>query len=315
MYLRCSLVTTLNEEIRVWQQGRGGEIKELATSCHRIHLASTSYFGYHKHRLVIEGSEGAKTIMHRFFIPRDWICQDRVSLMDEQARQIFHVLRLKPKAHIIVLDNSGWEYEVEIEKVTGKVVEGKVTRRDFCLSEPKIKITLYQALLKGDKFEFVLQKGVELGISAFVPLLCQNCVAGKPGENKIARWGRIIREAAEQSRRGLMPALHPMASFEEACDSASNPSILLWEAEESRSLSQILESHHFQNSQAVNVFVGPEGGFLPGEVEYVRPRGIIPASLGRRILRAETAGLLATSIVLYHKGEFEVGVETAEPTA
>lgn len=125
--------------------------------------------------------------MHRFFVPKNCICQDRVSLKDEQAHQISHVLRLKPKGHIVVLDNSGWEYEVKIETVTGKVIEGEVTRRDFCLSEPNTKITLYQALLKGDKFEFVLQKGVELGVSTFVPLFSQNCVAGKPGENKIAR--------------------------------------------------------------------------------------------------------------------------------
>ena len=128
-------------------------------------------------------------------------------------------------------------------------------------------------------------------------------------------WRRIVQEAAEQSRRGLLPDLHPLVFFKEACDLASNPSILLWEAEESKSPSQILKSHHFQNSQAVDIFVGQEGGFPPPEVEYVRSRGIIAASLGRRILRAETAGLLATSIALYHKGEFEVGVETAEPTA
>ncbi len=108
--------------------------------------------------------------MHRFFLPGELTGQDRVSLKGEQAHQVSHVLRLKPKDHILVVGNDGWEYEVEIEESAAELVRGRVIRKTLCTNEPGIKITLFQALLKTDKFEFVLQKGVELGVSAFVPI-------------------------------------------------------------------------------------------------------------------------------------------------
>ncbi|MCJ7744100.1 MAG: RsmE family RNA methyltransferase, partial [Dehalococcoidales bacterium] len=101
--------------------------------------------------------------MHRFFIPAEWIKQDRVSLTDEPAHQIIHVLRLKPKDHIILLDNNGWEYEAEIDQMSPGVIQGRVIGQRLGATEPSVKVTLYQALLKAEKFEFVLQKGVELG--------------------------------------------------------------------------------------------------------------------------------------------------------
>lgn len=243
--------------------------------------------------------------MHRFFIPKGWFERDRVSLKAEPAHQIADVLRLKPFDHIVVLDNSGWEYEVEIEKVSSELVHGKVIGKDFCPAEPGVKITLYQSLLKSDKFEFVLQKGVELGVSAFVPLISERCVVRKPGETKMQRWEKIIREAAEQSRRGLLPVLNTTISFKKACELAGRSAILLWEGEKSTSLRQILTSNSFQSASALNIFVGPEGGFAPAEVKYAESRGIVAVGLGRRILRAETAGLAAVSAILYERRELE----------
>ena len=117
--------------------------------------------------------------MHRFFIPKDWIEQDNVTITGEPLRQIGYVLRLKPLDRIIVLDNSGWEFEVEIERITKEQAKGKVVNKKPGQGEPRIKITLYQALLKSDKFELVLQKGVELGVTAFVPFVSERCVARK----------------------------------------------------------------------------------------------------------------------------------------
>ncbi len=242
--------------------------------------------------------------MHRFFIPSEWIRQSRVSLTDEPAHQIIHVLRLKPKDHIILLDNSGWEYEVEIDQMSPGLIQGRVIGQSLGATEPRVKVTLYQALLKAEKFEFILQKGVELGVSAFVPFVSERCVVRKPGENKLARWRKIIQEAAEQSGRALLPALHPVATFREACDSAHGASILLWEEERSLSLSRILKGPPFQASPTFNVFIGPEGGFPPAEVAYAESRGIVPVSLGHRILRAETAGLAVVVALLYERGEF-----------
>jgi len=242
--------------------------------------------------------------MHRFFIPPEWVKGERVSLTGEPAHQIVHVLRLKPKDHIILLDNSGWEYEVEIDQIGPGLIQGKVIGKCLSATEPRVKVTLCQALLRTEKFEFILQKGVELGVSVFVPFASERCVVRKPGENKIARWRKIIQEAAEQSGRASLPALHPVVSFREACDSACGASILLWEQEKSLSLSRILKELPFRASQTFNVFIGPEGGFPPAEVAYAQSHGIVPVSLGRRILRAETAGLAVVVALLYERGEF-----------
>jgi len=242
--------------------------------------------------------------MHRFFISSKSIKQDRVSLTDEPVHQIIHVLRLKPKDHIILLDNSGWEYEVEIDQMSPGLIQGRVIGKGLGATEPKVKVILYQALLKAEKFEFVLQKGVELGVSAFIPFVSERCVVRRPGENKLARWEKIIQEAAEQSRRAVLPALHPVVAFREACDSVHGASLLLWEEEKSLSLSRIIKEPLFRASPTFNVFVGPEGGFPPSEVAYAESCGIVPVSLGHRILRAETAGLAVVAAFLYEKGEF-----------
>jgi len=241
--------------------------------------------------------------MQRFFIPKDWIQQDTVTITGAPLRQIGYVLRLKPTDRIIVLDNSGWEFEVEIERITKEQALGKVITKEPGQGEPRVKITLYQALLKSDKFELVLQKGVELGVSSFVPFISERCISRKESAAKIERWGKIIQEAAEQSERVVLPVLHPLISFEGACRSVKSPALMLWEEEKSESLKQTLQNPPFKNATGISLFIGPEGGFPESEKELARQNGIAVASLGKRILRAETAGLAAVSAILYETGE------------
>jgi 16S rRNA (uracil1498-N3)-methyltransferase len=241
--------------------------------------------------------------MHRFFIPKDWFSQDSIIITGEPLHQIGYVLRLKPADHIIVLDNSGREFEVEIERITKEQVKGKVINKRLGQGEPAVKITLYQALLKTDKFELVLQKGVELGVTAFVPFVSERCVTRKASASKIERWGKIIQEAAEQSERLVLPVLYPAVSFVEACQSVKQPTLLLWEEEKRVSIKEILQSPSFKDATALNLFIGPEGGFPESEVELAKRQGIVIASLGKRVLRAETAGLAAISAILYDQGE------------
>ncbi len=241
--------------------------------------------------------------MHRFFIPADWVQNEMVAITGEPLRQIGYILRLKPTDRIIVLDNSGMELEVEIERITKAQATGKVISKKLGQGEPRIKITLYQALLKSDKFELVLQKGVELGITDFVPFISERCVSRKESTAKIERWQKIIREAAEQSERVILPVLHPLISFEEACRSVEQPALMLWEEEKSTSLKQTLQNPPFKNAARISLFIGPEGGFPESEKALARQNGIAVASLGKRILRAETAGLAAVSAVLYETGE------------
>ncbi|MBI2846730.1 MAG: 16S rRNA (uracil(1498)-N(3))-methyltransferase [Chloroflexi bacterium] len=244
--------------------------------------------------------------MHRFFVPPEWMRGESVIINDELSHQIGRVLRLKAGDRIVILDNSGWEFEVKLIRLGLERVEGEVVGKRPATGEPRIQITLYQGMMKGAKFEFVLQKGTELGVTAFVPMLCERSVA--MGRNKKeARWGRIIQEAAEQSRRGRLPILSPTVSFREACQKAQGFSLIPWEEESSRGLKAVLQSwltgKTADQPLAINLLIGPEGGFSPGEIAYAKGLDILPVSLGKRILRAETAGLAAAAAILYEVGD------------
>ncbi len=241
--------------------------------------------------------------MHRFFISNDSFAGDNISITGQPVYQITRVLRLKPGDHIIVLDDTGWECETVIESITRDIVQGRVIKKEPGIGEPKINLTLYQALLKTDKFEFVLQKGAELGVTNFVPFVSERCVVRKPSESRIERWNAIIREAAEQSRRTRLPVLHQVISFREACEQMNKPALILWEGEQSQSLAITMRSPQFSKTRTISIFVGPEGGFTQAETELARQHGIVPVGLGNRIFRAETAGLAAVSAIMYEKGE------------
>lgn len=245
--------------------------------------------------------------MHRFFLPENTFTRDAVVISGKLAHQLRNVLRLRAGDHIMVLNNSGWEYEVELAEIDRDKVKGKIVSKTIASGEPRTKITLYQALLKASNFELVLQKCTEIGVSTFVPIVCERCVAGKPDSRKLNRWQNIIREAAEQSRRGKLPAQHDVTSFKEACKSASGLSLLPWEGEKLRGIGEVLRNHSKADKNAeISVFIGPKGGFSSHEVELAQSRGIVPVSLGHRILRAETAGLVAATIILYQLGELNL---------
>ena len=253
--------------------------------------------------------------MHRFFIPPHWIDEDKVIIRGDQAHQLYHVLRSKLGDRIVVLDNSGWEYEVQLQHLSKEAVEGRILVCRPSSLIPKYNLTLFQAVLKGNKFDFILQKGTEIGITDFVPILCQRCIVTESepvNSRKMQRWQKIIREAAEQCRLGKLPQIHPTLSFEQACQKAVGFSLIPWEEEKSTSLRSLLHSDIFLQQitgpPKINVFIGPEGGFSREEVDLSRSYGIIPVTLGSRILRAETAGLVAATIVLYELGELGDGL-------
>lgn len=252
--------------------------------------------------------------MHRFFLPPNSIKGSSVTITGPQAHQVSSVLRLAPGDIVKVLDNSGWEYEVELSAFQEGSVKGTVRRKNLTTSEPRTKVTIYQALLKGSKLEFVLQKCTELGVVGFVPIVSERCVQGDVdavGEAKLRRWEKIVLEAAEQSRRGKLPRLGRPISFREACRDIEGMSLLPWEGEKVLGLKTALQKVQAGDDSkgrgprpfSVNLFIGPEGGFSANEAELAQSRGITPVSLGPRILRAETAGLVAAAAVLYEMGD------------
>jgi 16S rRNA (uracil1498-N3)-methyltransferase len=252
----------------------------------------------------------------RFFVQPDAIAQGAVTFVGPQAHQMISVLRMRPADRCFVLDNSGWQYEVELADLRPGEVRAKVLSRSLVTTEPRTKVTLYQAVLKADRFEHVLQKGTELGVVAFVPTICDRCVVGsfEDGRSgKLIRWERIIAEAAEQSGRGKLPVLQPGTIFRQACSQARGISLIPDEQEGSRRLREALRqlttnaAVETRNARprpfAVNLFIGPEGGFAEEEIEVARGYGIVPVSLGSRILRSETAAIAAASAVLYELGD------------
>jgi len=250
--------------------------------------------------------------MHRFFIPPEWINGQQVTLTEDIAHQIRHVLRMSAGDRLIVLDDSGWEREVELSRVAQNVVMGHVVEERLAAGEPRTRISLYQGVLKAQKFESILQKGTELGLVEFVPIVCERSVVGdlEDVDRKLGRWQRIIREAAEQSGRGRCPMLRPAMLFAQGCQRAMRSgglSLVPWEEEKTTSLRSALNAGEDEGKRpfSVSLFIGPEGGLTADEIKVARGYNAQPVSLGPRILRAETAGLVAASAILYELGDLE----------
>ena len=242
--------------------------------------------------------------MHRFFVPPEALAATpEVTLGGALAHQITRVLRLRPGDQIVLLDDSGGEALVRLTRVVPSRVSGEIERRQPGRGEPALHLTLYQAPLKGDHMAYVLQKGTEVGISAFVPLLTERAIARGVDERKLERWRQIIREAAEQSGRARLPALAPPLTLVGLATRAPDrPQFVLWEDETTRGLGAALQSLG-RPLPPLALIVGPEGGLSAAEVERLQSGGARPITLGPRILRAETAGLVAAAALFYAVGD------------
>jgi 16S rRNA (uracil1498-N3)-methyltransferase len=250
--------------------------------------------------------------IHRFFVPPEWIDGRQVTLGEGMAHQIRHVLRMRAGDRLVVLDDSGWERVVELTSVAKSVVIGHVIDERLAVGEPRTKISLYQGVLRAQKFEWVLQKGTELGLIEFVPVVCERSVVGdlEDVDRKQGRWGRIIREAAEQSGRGRLPVLRPATLFSQGCQRAKRAgglALVLWETEKTTSLKSVLTGDEEGQNRpfSISIFIGPEGGLTKEEIESAGSYQVQPVGLGPRTLRAETAGLVAASAILHELGDLE----------
>jgi 16S rRNA (uracil1498-N3)-methyltransferase len=244
--------------------------------------------------------------MHRFFISPDQVIGSIVHFNADQSRQISRVLRLRPGDHVVALDGAGQELEVALDSAAQAFASGSITDRRPAGGEPAVRLTVYQSLLKREKFEWVLQKGTEIGVTRFVPVITSRSLIRDPADSKpekLNRWRRIIKEAAEQSGRGMLPQLLRTEHFSSAAAGASRHdcAIIAWEGAVSETVRSVLK----QNDTALDVglFIGPEGGFDPAEVDEAISHHIFPVTLGPRILRTETAAVVAAALVLHELGE------------
>lgn len=244
---------------------------------------------------------------HRFFVAPESIQGEQVHLSEAGlVHQLSSVLRLRSGARVLLLDNSGSEYLVELDQIERKQAFGHVIEQRQSGNETAVALTIYIALLRGERFELVLQKGTELGVQRFVPVQFARSLGGdRADEKKMERWRRILREAAEQSCRARIPELHAPLSFEKAClDAQGARAFLLYEGT-SPPMRQILASSFAEAppEQGYALFSGPEGGITPDEHSRASEHGIIAVSLGPRILRAETAPIAATAALLFALGD------------
>jgi 16S rRNA (uracil1498-N3)-methyltransferase len=245
---------------------------------------------------------------HRFFVPGSGFQGGDVRLGSEQAHQICHVLRLRPGDAIIVLDDSGAEYDVTLTTVGLPGTRGRVTAQRPARGEPETKITLFQSLLTRKKFEWVLQKGTEVGVSRFVPVVTRRSIArAEPlEEKKLVRWENILTEAAEQSHRGRIPQLGRPVTYKEAVLSLVEFDVSLVAApcREPASLKNAVRSCR-RTASSIALLIGPEGGFTEDEVNLACENGAVQVDLGPRILRTETAAVVASALILYELGQME----------
>lgn len=245
--------------------------------------------------------------MHRFFLTDIVLELKKPVNLSPLARQLARVLRLQPGAQIEVLDGEGRAFAVELLDVSPRTAQGLVLSVRAMSSEPSLDLTHYQCSLKADKFEWVLQKGTELGVSRFVPVISQRSVV-RPAATllkKYDRWRTIIREAAEQSGRGRLPVLAEPLEFAGALGSHDSVRLLPYEVAiggSTGSLGEIVQKEDATTSR-ISLMIGPEGGFEAAEIEVAQAVGWHIVSLGPRILRAETAALAAITVVMEGMGE------------
>lgn len=238
--------------------------------------------------------------MPRYFVLPEQIIGQEISIIGEDAKHLGTVLRARPGDTVTICDGQGADYETEVAEVSKENVLLKIRSKQQTVSEPEVKITLFQGVPKGDKLDTVIQKCVELGVARIVPMITERVVVRLSGkeEKKAARYQRIAEAAAKQSGRGRIPQVAPILDFDAAITEAKqlDAAIFFYEEERERQLREILQT--FQG-KTLGIFIGPEGGFSPEEAEKARMAGFPAATLGKRILRTETAGMAAIAILLY----------------
>lgn len=244
--------------------------------------------------------------MHRFFVSPSCITQAAVYFPMEVSHQIATVLHLRTGQRVLVLDNAGTEHEVELEIVAPRTTEGRILSSHPAGNEPGLRIQLYLGLTQREKFEWILQKCTELGVAGFTPVISSRSLVQSTDEarSKQDRWQRILQEAAEQSGRGRIPALAAALRWDEALAQFQSPGdagLIAWEGEKTLSIAQALMAH--KNSPRLAVFIGPEGGYSETEVSQAQAAGLTPVTLGKRILRMETAAVVAATLILHEFNE------------
>ena len=239
--------------------------------------------------------------MPRFFI--DGAADGRAYIAGADALHIAKALRMRPGEALTLCDGKGTDFDGVLETVTDRQVTVRISASRPSQAEPTLAVTLYQGLPKGDKMDWIIQKAVELGVTAVVPVATRRSVARLEGkaDKKQERWQRIAAEAAGQCGRGMLPSVERPLSWSQALSRLSGEPALVFYEGGGRPLRELVTP----STRRLSVFVGPEGGFDPEEIDAIRRQGGGVATLGPRILRCETAPLAALTLLMHLSGNME----------
>ena len=242
--------------------------------------------------------------MFHFFVSPENISADTVTVTGGDVNHIKNVLRMKQGEKFIANDGNGGSYccavsEIYEDRIVAEILEGQVSS-----TELPVRLVLFQGLPKADKMELIIQKAVELGVSEIVPVEMTRCVVKldeKKKKSKTARWQSISESAAKQSGRTVIPEVHDAMSYKNALDFAKDFDIVFVPYECADSMAKMKEKmNEIKPGMSVGIFIGPEGGFEKDEIEKAIEAGGEIVSLGKRILRTETASIAALAICMFN---------------
>lgn len=234
--------------------------------------------------------------MPRFFISKSFINNESAVISGGDAGHISNVLRMKAGDKLLVCDGEGFDYDAEIFDISKNQINVKLINKKRCDTEPDIKIVLFQSLVKQGKMEHIIQKCTELGVFEVVPVHSKRCIA-KPAD-KLTRWRKIAYEAAKQSGRGIIPIIRETVTFSDAVTQMgrTETAIMPYEKERVKCLRDVLQNG---SASEISLLIGPEGGFEPDEVALAHEKQVHIVTLGKRILRTETAAAAVIPIIMY----------------
>ncbi len=254
--------------------------------------------------MVVIEEKVENNTMHCFYTEKENIVGGQAYITGSDVNHIRNVLRMEIGEEIVICDGEGTFHTCAIQEVSKEQIETQILESKEAETELNVKIILFQGLPKKDKMELIIQKAVELGVHEIVPVSTRFCVAkiedAKKEKKKLERWQEIAKAAAKQSGRGIIPQIKPVMTYKEALKAAAkmDKSVIPYEKAEGMKVA-VDEIGKMAKCQSVGIFIGPEGGFAEEEIAGAIENGVTPISLGKRILRTETAGLCILSVLMF----------------
>lgn len=243
--------------------------------------------------------------MYRFYVERDAIAEEEIILTGEEVNHICNVLRMRAGEEVVICDGMGTDYLCRLKEFTREFVTASIIAKSASETELPVRFVLFQGVPKKDKMELIIQKAVELGVYKIVPVITKRTVVKPSEEKKEAkkreRFQAIARAAAMQSMRGIIPQIEKELLFRDALKKAEELDALLIPYEEARGIEytrEVLAKLVADGVRSIGIFIGPEGGFEREEVQAAQEMGASCITLGHRILRTETAGLVTLSLLM-----------------